>query len=297
MKKAFLLILSFWTAYGAFAAEDLAATGDYSFNSVYIPRKVAGRYGWLNGLEYNNSLTIMEMFDEIEKLAISGVDPDPVNSRRGVLKESEIPLLKRRMELFRQQKLPMVGALYDRSFNKRKLPTDKELAELAKNPAFLGVRGFNEWGTNLDRMLMIRFHRDKIKEAATKRRIPIFKDFFPADMKEPTDREAYAEAARFAWLKMNAPFKGQVHALSGSQCWALSWSGAWEPIRAIINENRTPYRNNIIFNALTRGAARMWQIPYGYLMAFDWNVRISHPALSHLQKPSPGYYKTSWCFI
>ena len=58
----------------------------------------------------------------------------------------------------------MVGALYDRSFNKRPLPTDKELAELAKNPAFLGVRGFNEWGTNLDRMLMIRFQRDKSKK-------------------------------------------------------------------------------------------------------------------------------------
>ncbi len=291
MKKLFLLAFICAAAFTVFSANELVTTGDYRFNAVYTPKKVAGRYGWLNGLEYNNSLTIMEMFDELGELAIFGVDPDPLKSRRGTLKENEIPLLKKRMELFRQQKLPMVGALYDRSFNKRPLPTDKELAELAKNPAFLGVRGFNEWGTNLDRMLMIRFQKDKIKEAATRRRIPIFKDFFPADMKEPATREAYAEAARFAWLKMNAPFKGQVHALSGSQCWALSWSGSWEPIRAIINENRTPYRNNIIFNALTRGAARMWQIPYGFLMAFDWNVRISHPALSHLQKPSPGYYK------
>ena len=291
MKKLFLFALSCSAAFSLLASGELVTPGDHHINATYTPKKVAGRYGWLNGLEYNNSLTIMEMFDEIGELAIFGVDPDPFKSRRGILKDSEIPLLKKRMELFRQHKLPMVGALYDRSFNNRKLPTDKELAELAKNPCFLGVRGFNEWGTNLDRMLMIRFQRDKIKEAATKRRIPIFKDFFPADMKEPLTREAYAEAARYAWLKMNAPFKGQVHALSGSQCWALSWSGSWEPIRAIINENRTPYRNNIIFNALTRGAARMWQIPYGYLMAFDWNVRISHPALSHLQKPSPGYYK------
>lgn len=290
MMKKFILT-GFLCAGIVWAAEPLVPAGDKPLNAAYIPKKVAGRYGWLNGLEYNNSLTIMDMFDEIENLAISGVDPDPLKSRRGKLMESEIPLLEKRMELFRQHKLPLVGGLYDRSFNQRPLPTDKELAELAENPCFLGFRGFNEWGTNLDRFLMIRFHPDEIKEVATKRRIPVFKDFFPADMKEPSTREAYAEAARYAFQKMNAPFRGQVHALSGSQCWALSWSGGWEPIRAIINENRTPYRNNIIFNALTRGAARMWQIPYGYLMAFDWNCRISHPALSHIQKPSPGYYK------
>ena len=291
MKKLLLFALSCSAVLSLLASGELVTPGDHHINATYTPKKVAGRYGWLNGLEYNNSLTIMEMFDETEELAMFGVDPDPLKSRRGTLKDSEIQLLKKRMELFRQHKLPMVGGLYDRSFNNRPLPSPQELEELAKNPCFLGVRGFNEWGTNLDRMLMIRFQRDKIKEAATRRRIPIFKDFFPADMKEPTTREAYAEAAKFAWLKMNAPFKGQIHALSGSQCWALSWSGSWEPIRAIINENRTPYRNNIIFNALTRGAARMWQIPYGYLMAYDWNVRISHPALSHIQKPSPGYYK------
>ena len=289
MKKLFLTALL--GAGTIMIAGDLVVPGDFKFNSAYIPRKVAGRYGWLNGLEYNNSLTIMNMFDETEELAMFGVDPDPLKSRRGKLADSEIPLLEKRLKLFRQHKLPMVGGIYDRSFNNRPLPTDKELEELAKNPCFLGVRGFNEWGTNLDRILMIRFRRNQIKEAATKRRIPIFKDFFPADMKEPTTREAYAEAAKFAWLKMNAPFKGQVHALSGSQCWALSWSGSWEPIRAVINENRTPYRNNIIFNALTRGAARMWQIPYGYLMAYDWNVRIGHPVLSHIQKPSAGYNK------
>ena len=291
MKKFLLPVLAAAAACGSAASDNLVARKDYSFNAVYTPKKVAGRYGWLNGLEYNNSLTIMNMFDEIEELAISGVDPDPLKSRRGKLLDSEIPLLKKRMELFRQHKLPMVGALYDRSFNNRPLPSDAELAELAKNPCFLGVRGFNEWGTNLERILMINFQREKIKDAAAKRRIPLFKDFYPAGMKEPATREEFAEAARYTWLKMNAPFKGQVHALSGSQCWALSWSGAWEPIRAIINENRTPYRNNIIFNALTRGAARMWQIPYGYLLAYDWNVRISHPALSHIQKPSSGYHK------
>ena len=162
------------------ASEKLIPEGNYEFTKCYIPQKVAGRYGWMNGLEYNNSLTIMNMFDETEELAIFAVDPDPVKSRRGVLKDDEIPLLKKRMELFRQHKLPMVGGLYDRGFNNRPIPTEKELEELAKNPVFLGARAFNEWGTNLDRFLMIRFQRDKIKEAATKRRIPLFKDFFPA---------------------------------------------------------------------------------------------------------------------
>ena len=273
------------------ASEKLIPEGNYEFTKCYIPQKVAGRYGWMNGLEYNNSLTIMNMFDETEELAIFAVDPDPVKSRRGVLKDDEIPLLKKRMELFRQHKLPMVGGLYDRGFNNRPIPTEKELEELAKNPVFLGARAFNEWGTNLDRFLMIRFQRDKIKEAATKRRIPLFKDFFPADMQEPVTREAYAEAARYAWHKMNAPFKGQVYALTGSQCWAISWGGSWEPIRSIITENRTPYRNNLIFNSLTRSAARMWQVPYGFLQAYDWNTRIGHPVMSHIQKPSPSYGK------
>lgn len=138
MKKIFLLALSCSAAFSALASGELVTPGDHHINATYTPKKVAGRYGWLNGMEYNNSLTIMEMFDEIGELAISGVDPDPFKSRRGTLKESEIPLLKKRMALFRQHKLPMVGALYDRSFNNRKLPTDKELAELAKNPCFLG---------------------------------------------------------------------------------------------------------------------------------------------------------------
>jgi len=289
MKK--LLLAALLGTLPLWASDYLIPAGNYDFNSLYIPKQVAGRYGWLNGLEYNNSLTVMEMFDEIEELAIFGVDPDPVKARRGILKDSEIPLLQKRMQLFRQHKLPMVGALYDRGFNNRPLPTKQELAELAANPCFLGVRGFNEWGTNLDRFLMIKFHRDKIKEAATKRRIPLFKDFFPADMKEPMTREAYAEAARYAWLKMNAPFEGQVYALSGSQCWAISWAGGWEPIRSVITENRTPYRNNIIFNSLTRSAARMWQIPYGFLQAYDWNCRIGHPFSSHMQNPSNSYRK------
>lgn len=290
MKKLFLTAILFGTL-ALTGSGYLIPAGDYRFNSLYIPKQVAGRYGWLNGLEYNNSLTVMEMFDEIEELAIFGVDPDPVKSRRGVLKDEEIPLLQKRMALFRQHKLPMVGALYDRGFNNRPLPTEKELDEFAKNPAFLGVRAFNEWGTNLDRFLMIKFHRDKIKEAATKRRIPLFKDFFPANMKEPLTREAYTEAARFAWLKMNKPFKGQVYALSGSQSWAISWAGGWEPIRAVITENRTPYRNNMVFNSLTRSAARMWQIPYGFLQAYDWNCRIGHPFASHMQNPSNSYRK------
>ena len=287
--KRWLLYLQLGVMALATASGPLLPADDRNFNDVYVPKKVAGRYGWLNGMEYNHGLTMMEALDEIEELAIFGVDPDPVNSRRGTLQDREIPLLQKRMELFRQRRLPMVGALYDRSFNNRPLPTEKELDELAGNPCFLGVRGFNEWGTNLDRFLMIRFHRDKIKDAATKRRIPLFKDFFPAEMKEPETREDYTEAARYAWGKMNAPFKGQIYALSGSQPWAIGWAGGWGPIRSVITENRTPYRNNLIFNALTRGAARMWQIPYGFLQAYDWNVRIGHPAMSHMQKPAAGY--------
>ncbi len=289
MKKLLLLILSGSLVISA--SEKLLPAGNYEFNSRYIPQKVAGRYGWHNGLEYNNSLTIMNMLGETEELAMFAVEPDPVKKRRGILREDEIPLLQKRLELFRQHKLPMVGALYDRGFNNRPIPTEKELDELAKNPVFLGARAFNEWGTNLDRFLMIRFQRDKIKEAATKRRIPLFKDFFPADMKEPLTREDYAEAARYAWHKMNAPFKGQVYALTGSQCWAISWGGSWEPVRSIITENRTPFRNNLIFNSLTRSAARMWQVPYGFLQAYDWNFRIGHPVLSHMQNPSPSYGK------
>ena len=81
MKKLFLFALSCSAVFTVFAANELVTTGDYRFNAVYTPKKVAGRYGWLNGMEYNNSLTIMEMFDEIEELAIFGVDPDPLKSR------------------------------------------------------------------------------------------------------------------------------------------------------------------------------------------------------------------------
>ena len=71
MKKLFLLAVSCSAAFSLLASGELVTPGDHRINATYTPQKVAGRYGWLNGLEYNNSLTIMDMFDEIEELAIS----------------------------------------------------------------------------------------------------------------------------------------------------------------------------------------------------------------------------------
>ena len=57
MKKLLLLILSGSLALSA--SEKLLPAGNYEFNSRYIPQKVAGRYGWHNGLEYKVPLPYM----------------------------------------------------------------------------------------------------------------------------------------------------------------------------------------------------------------------------------------------
>ena len=105
----------------------------------------------------------------------------------------------------------------------------------------------------------------------------------------PRTREEFEALCRYLWETYNAPFGYETHVFDGSHYWAKAWPGGWNKIRAIITENRTPFRSNAILQSITRGAARMWRVPYGYFPAYDWQARISPPMYAHMQQPRSGY--------
>jgi hypothetical protein len=266
-------------------AEKLLPEVVWKPNEAYLLKSLCGRYGWQNGIERNNGQKMMFQQNHTENSAIWGYAP----GMQKIGLPEDRPLLEKRLELFRAHKLPALGRMYIFFDKQIPYPTSEELAELAANPGFLGFRSINEWGTQLDRLMKICFHPETVREAASLKMMPKTKDFFPPDMKEPKTREEYTAAAQYLWTKSSAPFDGQVHVLDGSHYWAKAWPGGWGKIRSIITENRLPYRSNSITQAISRGAARMWNVPYGFLQAYDWHARIGHPTFSHMQTPRDAY--------
>jgi len=285
MKKICSLLCSALTL-AAFSG-DIIPQRNYDFNELYPLRKVAGRYGWLTGIDVQNpGQIIMFQLGLSDELAMFSVEPD--GNQNSNLKGQEY--LKRRLELFQKGKLPLSAP--NRPFyldNNIQPPSQKKIEAIAQFDNFLGWRPFNEWGTGFIRMLSAATSQSKVNTTAGKKQAERGKELFK-DFKLPvTSREEFEQAARFAWNQINGPFNFETYVLDGSHYWAKAWPGGWNKIRAIITENRVPYRSNVIMQAITRGAARMWGVPFGYLSAYDWYARISSPIYDHMQKPRLNY--------
>ncbi len=275
-----------WSLSLVHGSDTLLPINPSPMTDAYRLPSICGRYGWQAGVERYNGQIMMFQNGHTDNTALWNI---PL--RKGEIPPEGKELYEQRLRLFQAGKLPAVGRLYDCWWNKNiQYPSDQELQKLAANPAFLGFRAINEWGTQVTRAVNLLWYPDQA-QVGSKRLIPFLKRFIPADMKEPATREEYEQFARFMWNKAAIPLKGQVHVLDGSHNWAKAWPGGWSSVRSIITENRTPYRSNTITQALSRSAARMWQVPYGYLQAYDWFARIGHPTISHMQNPSDSYRK------
>jgi len=284
MKAGFSVLLFAGSLSLLSGGEALLPANSAPMTDAYKIPSVCGRYGWQGGVERYNGQLMMFQNGHTENTALWAIPWDPKT-----LDPATKYLADRRMQLFKEGKLPAVGGLYDCWWKENLVyPTDQKLKELAANPAFMGFRCLNEWGTQVDRAVNLLWHPEQAA-SGSHRLLPFLKKYIPANQKEPATREEYVQFARFMWEKAATPLKGQIYVLDGSHNWAKAWPGGWGPIRAIITENRVPYRNNLITQMVTRSAARTWHVPYGYLQAFDWHARIGHPTQSHMTKPRDAY--------
>lgn len=292
------LLLLFSLA-GSILASGIVAQPDTQINERYIPRQVCGAWGWLTGIDDHGGAEIIASLGLDKELALRGVDP---------FAKKLSPVTEERLALFREGKIPFLGRNYP-FFAKNNYPTPEQIREVASHPNFLGWRGFNEWGTGLDRMLAAKFGKMSVSTPAGRGMFALAQTLFEGH-KNPTTREEFEAEAKYAWEYCNKPFNHEVYVLDGSHYWAKAWPGGWFPIRAIVTENRTPGRSNQVLQAFTRGAARMWNVPFGYFCAYDWYARISPPVLSHMQAPrdayrnqrgwlriNPNHYRRHWYYM
>lgn len=257
---------------------------NFRYNESYPLKNAAGRYGWFTGVDRHNGEEIMFQLGLTDKLALFGAEPFIIPRSITLRKE----LYEHRIQLFKAGKLPLTGPNQPYYGAIPKPPTPEQIKELAGLDNFLGWRPFNEWGTGLDRMMNAAFKNVKVNTTSGIRQAERGKEIFKG-MKEPETREEFEALAKHAWNTVNAPWDFEVYVLDGSHYWAKAWPGGWNRVRAIITENRVPYRSNTLMQAITRGAARMWAVPYGYLSAYDWYARIGHPVYDHMQSPRPNY--------
>ena len=262
-------------------AGEIVANPQVKITDRYILPKVCGKYNWQTGLDSRNGLEITQQLGHDRVTALRAVELFGDKSKMH-------PVLKKRIELAEKGLLPVLGKNYPYFESKIAVPRKEQFEAMNKLPNFLGYRAFNEWGTGADRMIQAAFGNLKVNTYAGRKMYAMAKPLLK-DQKNPQTREEFEAICRFIWEKVNSPFGFETHVFDGSHYWAKAWPGGWNNIRAIITENRTPYRSNAVLQSITRGAARMWHVPYGYFPAYDWLARISPPMYDHMQNPRSGY--------
>jgi hypothetical protein len=262
-------------------AENIVANPELKITERYIPKTLCGRYGWQTGVDNYNGPEMMSQLghDKVTALRMN----EPFGN-----KDNLHPALKKRLEDAEKGKLPVLGKNYPYFNTKLKLPPKEQFDQIVKLPDFLGFRAFNEWGTGAMRMIDSIDGNMKVNTPVG-RMIREQAKFVMKGKKTPKTRAEFEQLCRYLWDRYNKPFNYETHVFDGSHYWAKVWPGGWNKIRGVITENRTPYRSNSILQAITRGTARMWNVPYGYFPAYDWLARISPPMYSHMQKPRMGY--------
>ena len=238
-----------------------------------------GKYGWQTGLDVNSGPVMMSQLGDDRTRALRAVELFSG-------KKHPIPAIQTRLERAERGELPVLGKNYP-YFEKLSLPSRQAMEKMNSLPGFLGYRAFNEWGTGADRLISA-IKGLKVNTHVGRRILAVSKTVMKGKQ-TPRTREEFEALCRYLWETYNAPFGYETHVFDGSHYWAKAWPGGWNKIRAIITENRTPFRSNAILQSITRGAARMWRVPYGYFPAYDWQARISPPMYAHMQQPRSGY--------
>lgn len=275
--KPHLLFLSIISAVAAHAA-GIVANPDIPVNKRIVLPSLLGKYGWQTGLDTGSGPEMIVQFGHDRNRALRAVELFG--------KPNKNPLVQKRIERAERGELPVLGKNYP-YFEKLVLPSKAQMEAMNKLPGFLGYRAFNEWGTGADRLIQSLVGL-KVNTHVGRRLFAVSKTVMKGK-KTPGTREEFEQLCRYLWERYNAPFDFETHVFDGSHYWAKAWPGGWNKIRGIITENRTPFRSNSILQSFTRGAARMWKVPFGYFPAYDWQARISPPMLAHMQKPRAGY--------
>ena len=279
MKIITCIFLAFTTT--VVIADNIVANPQLNITPRYIPKTLCGKYGWQTGIDNYNGPEIMAQLghDRVTALRMN----EPFGN-----KENLHPVLKKRLERAENNELPVLGKNFPYFDTKLKLPPTNQFDKIVKLPNFLGFRAFNEWGTGAMRMIDSIDGNMKVNTPVG-RRIREQAKAIMQGKKTPKTREEFEQLCRYLWVRYNKPFKFETHVFDGSHYWAKVWPGGWNKTRGIITENRTPFRSNSILQAITRGTARMWNVPFGYFPAYDWLARISPPMYSHMQNPRMGY--------
>ncbi|MBE6389653.1 MAG: hypothetical protein E7043_05710 [Lentisphaerae bacterium] len=280
MRKRILLFSALLSGFSLTAGE-IVANPQIKVTERYILPKVCGKYNWQTGIDTRNGPDIMQQLGHDRVTALRAVELFGDKSKLH-------PVLKKRIGLAEKGLLPVLGKNYPYFESKIAVPPKAQFEAMNKLPGFLGYRAFNEWGTGADRMINAAFRDLKVTTYAGKKMYAMAQTLLKGK-KDPQTREEFEAICRFIWEEINRPFGFETHVFDGSHYWAKAWPGGWNKIRAIITENRTPYRSNPVLQSITRGAARMWQVPYGYFPAYDWLARISPPMYDHMQNPRSAY--------
>ena len=276
--KTLLCITSVCVAVFSASAVKIVANPDIPVSKRIILPSLFGKYGWQTGLDTGSGPEMMVQFGHDRNRALRAVELFG--------KPHKNPQYQERIARAERSELPVLGKNYP-YFEKLVLPSKAQMEAMNKLPGFLGYRAFNEWGTGADRLIKA-IDGLKVNTHVGRRLLEASKTVMKGK-KTPKTREEYEQLCRYLWELYNAPFDFETHVFDGSHYWAKAWPGGWNKIRGIITENRTPYRSNSVLQAFTRGAARMWNVPFGYFPAYDWQARISPPMLAHMQKPRAGY--------
>ncbi len=275
--KTHLLFLSIISAVAANAA-GIVANPDIPVSKRIVLPSLLGKYGWQTGLDTGSGPEMIVQFGHDRNRALRAVELFG--------KPNKNPQIQERIARAERGELPVLGKNYP-YFEKLVLPKKEQMEAMNKLPGFLGYRAFNEWGTGADRLIQSLVGL-KVNTHVGRRLFAVSKTVMKGK-KTPGTREEFEQLCRYLWERYNAPFDFETHVFDGSHYWAKAWPGGWNKIRGIITENRTPFRSNSILQSFTRGAARMWKVPFGYFPAYDWQARISPPMLAHMQKPRAGY--------
>jgi hypothetical protein len=249
---------------------------DFRFNQRWINPPLCGKRFWYGYYPCAQASQAMD----IERYALDVGSEDVLCSIADALGNNQASLESdsdyfRCLPLLKEGKIPLThtvmrGKTHWDGQKQRllwsKMPTHEELRSLDKKLGrdFLGWSVCSEVGHEILKM---------VESVETGKLVPSrlgtnWPEVGPAFLKDvmprpPESRKEFAEATARVWRAVSEPFDGQVEGHDGTHYWAIQWP-AMLGARSVITENRYAGRNTTMFQAFTRAAGRMGNIPWGY---------------------------------
>lgn len=255
---------------------------DFTFTQRWVNPTLCGKRFWYSVYTHPRHFQTCD----VERYAwIAGSEEELIQISRALSNGQSVlgddPLRHRRLALFRDGKIPLTHicmrskTAWDEQRQVllwEKMPAPEEIRALASRPDFVGWSVSSEWGHDLLRMLedveTATFRGGRLGANWPEVAPLFYKALIP---KPPSTRREFAEIAARVWRAIHEPFEYQGEGHDGSHYWALQWP-ALLGARSIITENRYGGRSTTLFQAFTRAAGRMGNIPWGYAPGATFDV-------------------------